>query len=444
VRSEYQEQIEGMTQIYTDGSLANGQAGWGFFKDNHDDSRNDCGRVVGAQEVIRGELLAILWALYSEPEVEDVCIWVDSDASLKTIKKGTSPYTKSNITNNENWDITSKILGITDTRSQRGAITHFRKVDAHKGIYGNEMADELAKKGSLMPNHASASNIHFWDGEKQISGKRGRKKMIERGYDQIGDSTYEHWMLRKPEVPFDQKASSAYMDSKSGITAYNKLKIFKIRHSTYGFQNRLHRIGLAPSPMCLLCRASNETATHVLCGCPYGEYPGMRNNRHNRCCAIVIAAVKKNLPRLQVWSGEVPFPTELIPAGTVFEGFKERPKPDAVFLDQKKKSPKYPKGKVTIWEFKAVSENRCIHRRKEAEEKYTPIISMLNKLGYEATLVITVTTALGYILETTCGELSALGLKTLATKQVIAALHLQLAEDILTFATYRWSAINKK
>jgi hypothetical protein len=267
--------------------------------------------------------------------------------------------------------------------------------------------------------------------------------MIKSGYNKIGDSTYEHWMLRTPEVPFDKTASAAYMDSK-GITANSKLKIFKIRHSTYGFQNRLHRIGLAPSPSCLLCRASNETATHVLCGCPYGEYPGMRSNRHNRCCAIVITAVQKSLPHRQVWSGEKPFPTAIIPSGTVFEGFKERPKPDAVFLDRKTTSPKYPKGKVTIWEFKAISENRCIFRREEAEGKYTPIISILNKLGYEAVLVITVTTALGYILETTRDELSALGLKALATKQVIAALHLQLAEDILTFATYRWTAMQLK
>jgi hypothetical protein len=308
---------------------------------------------------------------------------------------------------------------------------------------GTKERTKLQSRARYSPPQPSDRKRHFWDGEKEIRGKLGRAKMTKSGYDKIGNATYNHWMLRLPEVPFDKKASSAYMDSKT-ITANSKLKIFKIRHSTYGFQNRLHRIGLATSPTCLLCCASNETATHVLCGCPYGEYPGMRNNRHNRCCNIVITAVKKSLPRLQVWSGETPFPTALIPAGTDFEGFKERPKPDAVFLDQKKTSPEYPKGKVTIWEFKAISEYKCIFRREEAVGKYTPIISMLNKLGFEAILVTTVATALGFILETTRDELSALGLKPLAARQVIAALHLQLAEDILTFATYRWAAMKLK
>jgi hypothetical protein len=66
------------THIYTDGSLIDGQAGWGYYKgeQGEDDltSPNGRGRVSGAQEVIRGELEGILEALDSEPRSANTTI----------------------------------------------------------------------------------------------------------------------------------------------------------------------------------------------------------------------------------------------------------------------------------------------------------------------------------------------------------------------------------
>ena len=260
-------------------------------------------------------------------------------------------------------------------------------------------------------------------------------------------------MLKHPDLPFDNKASNRYMSDKT-LKPWNKLKIFKMRHSTFAVQARLARIGIVESPLCPLCNKSPETVTHMLCGCEHGIYQDIRTMRHNRCATIVAESIRKQFKTTKVdfkmWEDK-PIAKELIEdwerASIIIasEDFVQRPKPDIVILlpppKRTEENPTYCKGIILIWELKVASESVCAERQQKAEEKYAGLARYLELIGYKTTVVVTVLTARGYILSTTEKELETLGLKRQAIASTIAALHIQLVNEMVNISTYRGKEI---
>jgi ribonuclease HI len=360
------------THIYTDGSLIDGQAGWGYFKrdQGEDDTTNPNGRgrVSGAQEVIRGELEGILEALNSESLSTNTTIWVDSEASLKTIRRWSSPYSTGALSRKENSDLIAPILTLLGERAQHDGFTGFEKIAAHKGNHGNEKADALAKEGAQQPRHQTEmceGDFQVLDEDAQpVTGRKGTRKLLAMGYKALKEKAAEHWMCKLPDLPYDQAASNQYTNDKS-LTPWSKLKIFKMRHSIYAVQARLARIGIAESALCPLCKQGPETVTHMLCGCQHGVYQDIRTMRHNRCAKIVAEGLRKHYGSkkltFRMWE-DSPISKDLISdwesARPIIasEEFVHRPKPDIVILlpppERTEENPTVYRGIIHIWELK--------------------------------------------------------------------------------------------
>jgi ribonuclease HI len=461
-RTRFREQGKerAITHIYTDGSLIDGQAGWGFYKREQCEDAinpNGMGRVSGAQEVIRGELRGILEALKSEQPGVDVTVWVDSEASLKTIRLWTSPYSTGVLERKENHDLTTPILKVLYERAENDGHTYFEKIAAHKGNYGNEKADALAKAGAQQPRKyltiKEGDFLALDEDSQPITGRKGTRKLLAKGYTALNEKAAAHWMLKLPNLPYDSVASNRYMSDKQ-LKPWSKLKIFKMRHSTYAVQARLARIGIVESPLCLLCKKGPETVTHMLCGCEHGTYQDIRTKRHNRCAKIVAESLSKHFKNtklaFKMWEDK-PIATELIEdwerASIIIasEDYVQRPKPDIVILlpppERTEANPKYCRGIIHIWELKIASESVCAERQKKAEEKYAGLARYLELVGFTVTVVVTVLTARGYILSTAEKELKTLGLKRHAIRNTISALHIQLINEMENISTYRWKEI---
>jgi hypothetical protein len=384
-------------------------------------------------------------------------VWVDSEASLKIIRRWTSPYSKGTLLRKENNDLITPILTLMEERARNDGHTYFGKIAAHKGNYGNEKADALAKEGAQQPREHLTLNegdFQVLDEDAQpMEGRKGTRKLLSKGYKALGEKAAEHWMFKLPNLPFDPHASNQYLNDKD-LSPWSKLKIFKMRHSIYAVQARLARIGIAETALCPLCRQGPETVTHMLCGCQHGIYQDIRTMRHNRCAKIVAEALRKHFKTKQrdftMWE-DSPIATELIEdwerARPIIasEDFHHRPKPDIVTLhpppETTEANPEYCRGVVYLWELKVASESAVAERKEKAEEKYAGLARYLELVGFKTTVVVTVLTARGYILETAKKELETLGLGLYAIKSTIAALHKQLIKEMENICTYRWKEI---
>jgi ribonuclease HI len=104
----------------------------------------------------RAELTAIIRALESVDEKQDIKICSDSDYSIKCITVWSPNWIKKNWVNSsgkkvENRDLIEMILDAVERRKRRGSKTVFEWVKAHTNTKsGNDYADELATAGSRM------------------------------------------------------------------------------------------------------------------------------------------------------------------------------------------------------------------------------------------------------------------------------------------------------
>ena len=137
--------------VYTDGSRGDGRAGYGVFvprSENREEQMRSY-RTPGNQEVYNSELRAIRRALILHQK-EDLAIGSDSQTSLKVIRRWLCPYTTGRCHREKEGELIRDICLRVAERSRRGLKTILFKVRAHAGIYGNEKADEAAKRGAQM------------------------------------------------------------------------------------------------------------------------------------------------------------------------------------------------------------------------------------------------------------------------------------------------------
>ncbi|KAK7016922.1 hypothetical protein R3P38DRAFT_2541128, partial [Favolaschia claudopus] len=138
-------------QVYTDGSclhngMRNARAGAGvYFGPNS--PLNASLRVHGDQTNNRGELLAILYAIYSAPSNRALTVYSDSQLSIRSIVYW-APRNAEMGWKCANADILKDIVSWIRFRT---APVRFVYVKAHAGNSHNEAADKAAKNGALIP-----------------------------------------------------------------------------------------------------------------------------------------------------------------------------------------------------------------------------------------------------------------------------------------------------
>ncbi|XP_037945509.1 ribonuclease H1 isoform X2 [Teleopsis dalmanni] len=155
---------QGYVIVYTDGScFGNGTdkacAGFGvYFGEDH--PLNTAKPVIGRVTNNVGEIQAAIYAIKVAHDIAipKLCISTDSQFLINAITLWVRGWKRNN------WQLKSggPVKNVTDFREldeliQKGLTTvKWNYVNAHKGIKGNEMADKLAREGSILykENHS--------------------------------------------------------------------------------------------------------------------------------------------------------------------------------------------------------------------------------------------------------------------------------------------------
>lgn len=143
---------EKVIEVYTDGSCSNNgnenaSAGIGvWFGD--DDDRNLSEKLEGEQSNNRAEIQAVIRALEIIKETEGVLchviVYTDSMHVLNTMTQWIDNWIENNFKKKKNVDLWKKLYSLVDEFDS----IEWVHTKSHSGIYGNEKADELARKAS--------------------------------------------------------------------------------------------------------------------------------------------------------------------------------------------------------------------------------------------------------------------------------------------------------
>ena len=136
----------------------------------HSDVPNIAASVPGAQTNNRAELFAMSLALLHTLDKNSVLIRADSkyvldgitnpDYLAKWKRNGWKKANKKPVLNQDLWKLVDKLLTLRAANSERDAV-QFEHVPAHRGIAGNESADQLATQGMKKPRQTAESLALF-------------------------------------------------------------------------------------------------------------------------------------------------------------------------------------------------------------------------------------------------------------------------------------------
>jgi ribonuclease HI len=229
---------------YTDGSRMNDRSGLGIYGPN-------CNISLGLgsyPSVFQAEVLAIhycaLHILSKRMKGGNFYIFSDSQAALKSLK---------------NPEICSKIVQqcwLTLNELARGNKITLVWVPGHRGIDGNEKADELARQGSdtnfigpepfcALPSGALFSPIKIWE---------------KRTYSDYWDNQVKYRQAKRLIRPLSYKDIHKY--SKNDL---RNLTGLLTGHCSLNYH--MCKLGIVELATCRLCNEEDETSEHILCHC---------------------------------------------------------------------------------------------------------------------------------------------------------------------------------
>ena len=282
--------------VYTDGSRGDGRAGYGVFvprSENREEQMRSY-RTPGNQEVYNSELRAIRRALILHQK-EDLAIGSDSQTSLKVIRRWLCPYTTGRCYREKEGELIRDICLRVAERSRRGLKTILFKVRAHAGIYGNEKADEAAKRGAQMEEkECDREQVRIEiRGEKAYDPRRDLIKEAQRKRSvRLRGKEFEGVRPRPQTYEWDADESTKYQ-SGTYLTEAQKIRIWKCRTGIYTTYKRLHRMfpEKYPSSVCPVCGKEEETLHHITSVCE--AYRDFRTKRHNRALEVIEKGVRE-------------------------------------------------------------------------------------------------------------------------------------------------------
>ncbi|KAJ3274725.1 hypothetical protein HDV01_002247 [Terramyces sp. JEL0728] len=147
--------IDASVKVYTDGSCrgngkAGARAGIGIFVADGD-PRNVSERYLDGPTNNRAEIFAIIRALEIFKDTPNVKIYSDSQYTINGIKNWIQNWKRRDWKTSNGQPVSNKDLWMKlDLLFSARNDVKIEYVEAHKGIYGNEMADKLANNGAMM------------------------------------------------------------------------------------------------------------------------------------------------------------------------------------------------------------------------------------------------------------------------------------------------------
>ena len=215
------------------------------------------------------EAIAIDKALESLITLPDKSFIICSDA-LSVLKAVTDPYHKTN--NHYIYSIKKKINLLTDPLGLNKEIT-LLWIPAHKGLEGNELADQLSKDATNLPPHP------FW----KIPSSDFKKHYLE----EMWDYTFKFWTHKASLQAATGKKyfSTHFSDQKKPWFNQSKLPriyiswVNRARSNHYSLNGSLARVKLTQHANCP-CGADVQDINHILWQCHL--YESLRSIMINR------------------------------------------------------------------------------------------------------------------------------------------------------------------
>ena len=233
---------------YTDGSRKDGLVGMGIFGP----SVRHFEALGTTPTIFQAEMYAINVCARLCLELEDISgkhvyIMSDSQAALRALKAHTF-YSK----------LVFECLDILKKLTSRCRVT-LMWVPGHTGIEGNELADQLANKGS--ETYFIGPEPFF--GFNSSKHKRALNEWINERkcghFDQLPANS-----LSRRFLDYSEKRTKMLLS----LTKSEMKTVTGILTGHCGLKYHMHKIGKSQDSTCRLCMEESETAQHILCECP--------------------------------------------------------------------------------------------------------------------------------------------------------------------------------
>lgn len=223
----------------TDGSKNNGGVGFGIS--NSDSSTTRSIRLPSLSSIFTAETAALFYLFKFLLKEGPVVILIDNKGVVEAIKTGRAKR--------------GSLIDETIHLLHRFSVTSPTILvwcNAHSGIPLNEVADKLAVQATSNPSLPVIPIIDFQDVKRYI-----KSRLSTEFNESWASSTYFHRFSKQTlERPFFDWVPSRHLET----------KILRILANSFPLNSILHKIGLAPSPLCISCK-SIENLSHRLLQC---------------------------------------------------------------------------------------------------------------------------------------------------------------------------------
>lgn len=218
-------------------------------------------------EVYEGECIGLTLGLHlvqKLEEVEVVSIWADNMAAITvadTRKTGPAHYLL---------DIFH--LKLTELhKTHPGLCVCISWVPGHTGNWGNECADQEAKKAAQSRSSIKKflpSQLHKKLPHSQTAIVCMFQKEIKEQHNTKWRKSPRYWLFRQIDNSDMTSVSRQYWKLSQLLPRKLGVVLTQLRTNHIPLQKHLHRIKQADSPICQCCRQSLKTVFHFLFQCP--------------------------------------------------------------------------------------------------------------------------------------------------------------------------------